>query len=256
MKDEVSAAIIIIGSEVLSGRTQDVNVRYIALGLNDVGVRLREVRVIPDDEAMIVDTVNELRARYAYVFTTGGIGPTHDDITAESLAKAFGVPLLRNPEAVARLSRVIKPENMNEARLRMANIPEGGELVDNPISYAPGFRMENVYVLAGVPKIMQAMFDGLKAGLKGGLPMASKTITLFTTEGAIADDLRSLQNRRPETEIGSYPFSKEGLIGTKIVVRGTDVAIVAAAAAEVVEQAKAACIHWQEEEGEVEISAD
>ncbi len=208
------------------GRTQDANIQYIATGLNEAGVRLKEVRVIEDDEAAIIKTVNELRASHAYVFTTGGIGPTHDDITAECIAKAFGVPLLRDPRAVERLLRQIKPENLNEARLRMANIPEGADLIDNPVSHAPGFRIGNVHVMAGVPKIMQAMFDGIRGGLKGGRPMLSANVTIHMGEGAIADGLRRIQDGHGDVEIGSYPFSRDGKYGTVIVTRGTDAGVV------------------------------
>lgn len=226
MVEEVTAALVIIGNEVLSGRTQDANLQYIALGLNDVGVRLKEVRVVADDEAAIIKAVNELRAANTYVFTTGGIGPTHDDITAECIAKAFGVALRRDPRAVERLLLQIKPENLNEARLRMANIPEGADLIDNPVSHAPGFKIGNVHVMAGVPKIMQAMFDGIRGTLKGGAKMVSQSVTIHMGEGTIADGLRRIQSERPEVEIGSYPFNRDGQFGTVIVTRGTDVAMV------------------------------
>jgi molybdenum cofactor synthesis domain-containing protein len=222
MLEEVTAALIIIGNEVLSGRTQDANIQYIATGLNDVGVRLKEVRVIEDNEAAIITAVNALRATHAYVFTTGGIGPTHDDITAECIAKAFGVALKRDPRAVQRLLLQIKPENLNEARLRMANIPEGADLIDNPVSHAPGFKIGNVYVMAGVPKIMQAMFEGVRGSLKGGGKMWSRNVTIHVGEGVIADGLRAIQERWPAVEIGSYPFSNQGKYGTVIVTRGTD----------------------------------
>ncbi|HVY03000.1 MAG TPA: molybdopterin-binding protein [Caulobacterales bacterium] len=221
---EVSAALLIIGNEILSGRTQDANLAYIALGLNDVGVRLKEVRVVPDDEGEIVAAVNALRAKFTYVFTTGGIGPTHDDITAECIAKAFGVPLLRDPRAVEKLKQQIAPENLNEARLRMANIPQGGELIENPISKAPGFVIGNVHVMAGIPRIMQAMFDGVKGSLKGGKKILSQSIDIYTGEGAIAAGLTEIQNARPDVEIGSYPFSRQGIFGTVIVCRGIDAA--------------------------------
>ncbi len=238
MGEEVSAALVIIGNEILSGRTQDINLQYIALGLNEVGVRLTEVRVIADDEAAIIDSINSLRVRHAYVFTTGGIGPTHDDITSECIAKAFGVPLRRDPRAVERLLRQIKPENLNEARLRMANIPEGAELIDNPVSHAPGFRLGNVYVMAGVPRIMQAMFDGIRPSLKGGARMLSKSVTIFIAEGTVAAGLRDIQDRHPAVEIGSYPFVRDGSFGTVIVTRGTDAAEIGATAAEVGELAR------------------
>jgi molybdenum cofactor synthesis domain-containing protein len=235
MTDEVRAALVIIGNEVLSGRTQDANVQYIALGLNGVGVRLKEVRVIPDEEATIVRTVNELRAAFDYVFTTGGIGPTHDDITSESIAKAFGVPLLRDPRAVERLLRQIAPENLNEARLRMANIPEGADLVDNPVSHAPGFKIGNVYVMAGVPRIMQAMFDGIRRELVGGAKVLSKSIVIYIAEGTIAAPLGEIQGRYQDVEIGSYPFARQGRFGTAIVLRGTDPGRIEAAGREVIQ---------------------
>ena len=239
MTSEVRAALIIIGNEVLSGRTQDANLAYIASGLNDVGVQMREVRVIPDVEETIIATVNELRARFDYVFTTGGIGPTHDDITSDSVAKAFGVPLLRDPRAVELLKKVIKPENLNEARLRMANIPEGASLIDNPVSAAPGFNIGNVYVMAGVPRIMQAMFDGIEHTLKGGEKVLSKSVTLHIGEGSIATALGDIQTRNPTVDIGSYPFTRDSGYGTVIVARGTDATLVAAVSAEVAEMARA-----------------
>lgn len=248
MVEEVNAALIVIGNEVLSGRTQDANIRYLALGLDDVGIRLREVRIIADDESAIIKAVNELRAVYSYVFTTGGIGPTHDDITSDAVAKAFGVPLRRNPDALARLQSRMRPEDLNEARLRMANIPEGASLIGNPISQAPGFRLGNVLVLAGVPRIMQAMFEGIKSSLAGGARILSRSVTLHAPEGAVATALAGLQARRPETEIGSYPFSRNGAFGTVVVVRGTDESIVLATAAEVVTLADAEGIRAVEEQ--------
>jgi molybdenum cofactor synthesis domain-containing protein len=238
MVEEVTAALIIIGNEVLSGRTQDANLQYIASGLNDVGVRLKEVRVVADDETAIITAVNLLRATFTYVFTTGGIGPTHDDITAQCIADAFGVALKRDPRAVERLLRQIKPENLNEARLRMANIPEGADLIDNPVSHAPGFKIGNVFVMAGVPKIMQAMFDGIKGSLRGGAKMVSQNVTIHMGEGAVADGLRTIQDRRPEVEIGSYPFTRDGQFGTVIVTRGIDRAVVGAVSREVADMAK------------------
>ena len=228
----VTAAVVIIGNEILSGRTRDTNVAYLAVELDAIGVRLREVRVVPDVEADIVRAVNECRARYDHVFTTGGIGPTHDDITAASVAKAFDVPLVRHPQAAARLQAHYGAEQLNEARLRMANAPAGAALIDNPVSVAPGFRIGNVHVLAGVPSIMQAMFAGLKHGLAGGPPMLSRTIGAFLAEGAIAAGLSALQDRYARLEIGSYPFFRQGKFGTSLVLRGTESAAVEAAAAE------------------------
>ncbi len=233
MVDDVGAALLIIGNEILSGRTQDANLRYIALGLNEVGIRLQEVRVVADEEGAIIAAVNALRSTYAYVFTTGGIGPTHDDITAQSVAKAFGVALRRDPRAVERLLRQIRPENLNEARLRMANIPEGADLIDNPVSHAPGFRLGNVFVMAGIPRIMQVMFEGVRPSLIGGARLLSKSVTIFIGEGTIAAALAEIQQRRPDVEIGSYPFNRDGIFGTVIVVRGTDAPAIEEAVAEV-----------------------
>jgi molybdenum cofactor synthesis domain-containing protein len=228
----VTAAVLIIGNEILSGRTRDVNLAYLAAGLTEIGIRLREARVVADVEADIVRAVNECRVRYDYVFTTGGIGPTHDDITAECVAKAFGLQLIRNPEAVARLERHYEPGMLNEARLRMANTPEGAALIDNPVSTAPGFQIGNVFVLAGVPSIMQAMFDGLKPRLVGGAPVMSRTVSAFVGEGTIAAGLGELQRRYPDLDIGSYPFFRGGKYGASFVLRGTEVARIDAAATE------------------------
>jgi molybdenum cofactor synthesis domain-containing protein len=228
----VTAAVLIIGNEILSGRTQDANLAFLAASLNEIGVRLREARVVADIEAEIVAAVNELRMRWDYLFTTGGIGPTHDDITAECIAKAFGVPLIRHPEAEALLRAHYDPDKINEARLRMANTPEGATLIGNPVSVAPGFRIGNVFVMAGVPAIMRAMFDGIKGGLKGGAPVKSVTVPAFIAEGTIARDLGALQARFPELDIGSYPFFRAGRFGTSLVLRGTDEDKLALAAAE------------------------
>jgi molybdenum cofactor synthesis domain-containing protein len=228
----VTAAVLIIGNEILSGRTRDVNLAYLAAGLTELGIRLREARVVADVEADIVRAVNECRARYDYVFTTGGIGPTHDDITAECVAKAFAVPLIRNPEAVSRLERRYEPGMLNEARLRMANTPEGAVLIDNPVSTAPGFQIGNVFVLAGVPSIMQAMFDGLRARLTGGAPMLSRTVSAFVGEGTIALGLGELQQRYRDVDIGSYPFYRHGKYGASFVLRGTERARIDHAATE------------------------
>jgi molybdenum cofactor synthesis domain-containing protein len=219
----VTASVLIIGNEILSGRTKDANLPYLAVELNKIGVRLMEARVVADIEAEIVEAVNALRAKHDYVFTTGGIGPTHDDITAECIAKAFGVPLLRHPEAVKILARQYKdPRDLNEARLRMANVPEGGVLIDNPVSGAPGFQIGNVFVMAGVPSIMQAMFQGVKNRLVGGAPMRSRTVSTNLPEGKIAEGLTALQNKHPDVEIGSYPFFRLGRFGVSLVARGVD----------------------------------
>ncbi|MFT5445463.1 MAG: molybdenum cofactor synthesis domain-containing protein [Gammaproteobacteria bacterium] len=223
MNDEriYTAAVVVIGNEVLSGRVQDLNVNFLALKLNARGVRLREVRVIPDLQQTIVDTVNTLRAAHDYVFTTGGIGPTHDDITAESIAAAFAVELEHNPQAVALLDDYYG-DRINEARLRMANIPAGGELLDNPVSRAPGFRIENVYVLPGVPRIMQAIFDGLSPTLAGGRPVLSMTVSAYLGESMVASGLTDIQGRYADVEIGSYPYSRNQRHGCALVSRSVD----------------------------------
>lgn len=229
----VTAAVLVIGNEILSGRTKDANLAYLAVELNKLAIRLMEARVVPDVEGRIIEAVNALRSEYDYVFTTGGIGPTHDDITAECIAKAFGVRLLRNPEAVKILERRYQDKiELNEARLRMANIPEGGELIANPVSGAPGFRIGNVFVMAGVPSIAQGMFQGIKNKLVGGAPMHSRTIATNLPEGAIAEKLTALQSRHPETEIGSYPFFRLGKFGVSLVIRSTEQEAVARTAEE------------------------
>lgn len=230
MSNPVTAALVIIGNEILSGRTRDANLAYIAAGLTKIGIRLAEVRVIGDDTDQIAAAVNACRSAHDYVFTTGGIGPTHDDITAAAVAKAFGVPIERNREAVARLAAQYDPRDLNEARLSMADMPVGAILVDNPVSASPGFQIGNVFVLAGVPSIMQAMFDGLKGRLKGGAPIFARTISCFLPEGAIAEGLSALQDRFPAVEIGSYPFFRLGKFGTSLVLRSEDAALLEKAA--------------------------
>lgn len=230
----VTACVLIIGNEILSGRTQDANLAYLATGLNEVGVTLREARVIPDITEIIVATVNEMRARYDYVFTTGGIGPTHDDITSECVAKAFGVPWALHPDAHKLFLDHYKPGELNEARLRMAHTPAGATLIRNPVSRAPGFRMENVFVMAGIPRVMQAMFDGIKHDLKGGRPMLSRSVECHLPEGVVAKGLGEIQARYADLDIGSYPFYRRGEFGTSLVLRGRDQDRLAAGAAEVV----------------------
>ncbi len=221
-KDTVTACVLVIGNEILSGRTQDKNINYIALGLNDIGVRLREVRVIPDVSETIVDTLNECRAAFDYVITTGGIGPTHDDITSECVAAAFGVGMHRDDSVVALLQSYMKNTPLNEARLRMATFPDGAELISNPVSAAPGYRLDNVFVLAGVPQIMQAMFDSSKNLMVGGDIMLSRAISVQLGEGAIAPGLAELQDRYPDIDIGSYPAMRQRRFGVSVVLRGTD----------------------------------
>ena len=232
----VTAAMLIIGNEILSGRTKDANLHHLASELTELGIRLMEVRVIPDVEDVIVDAVNEARRRYDYVFTTGGIGPTHDDITAECVAKAFGVKHIVNPVALKLLEEQVKKRGnvLNEARLRMAKMPKGASLIDNSHSVVPGFLMENVYVMAGVPRIMQAMFEGLKPGLKRGRRMLSRTVACNLPEGTIAEGLGAVQARFPELEIGSYPsYGSQAAFNIAMVIRGVDERQIAAAFAEV-----------------------
>jgi molybdenum cofactor synthesis domain-containing protein len=233
MENTVTACLIIIGNEILSGRTQDKNLAHIALKLNDVGVQLREVRVIPDVEDTIVTTVNTVRVAYDYVFTTGGIGPTHDDITSASIAKAFGVPIHRHPEAEHLLRTHYTPEQINEARLKMADIPLGAALLDNPVSSAPGFVIGNVHVMAGVPRIMQAMLDAIIPTLRGGAPVLSVSVTTNLPEGTIAEGLTEIQARYADIDIGSYPMYKMGEMSTTLVLRSPDAARNEAAAGEI-----------------------
>src|SRR6516165_3791203 len=229
------ACLLVIGNEVLSGRTQDANIRFLATGLGAIGIPLREVRVIPDVPATIVGTVNEVRARFDYVFTTGGIGPTHDDITADSIAKAFGVGISEHPEAVARMTRHYGDAALfTPARRRMARVPHGGILVDNPVSVAPGFQIENVFTFAGIPSVMQGMFHAMKHRLAGGDPVVSRTVRTNLPEGIIAEPLGTLQKRFDDLDIGSYPAFRNGKPSVSLVLRGTDDARLATAAAELI----------------------
>lgn len=232
--EQVTAAVLVIGDEILSGRTKDRNIGYIAEYLTAIGVDVREVRVVPDVEEEIVAAVNALRARYSYVFTTGGIGPTHDDITADCVAKAFGVGIDIDPRARAMLLEYIKPEDLNEARLRMARIPHGAELVENPVSKAPGFWIGNVIVMAGVPTIMQAMLDQVAPKLKTGVRMLSETVRADAREGDVGGPLGEIAKANPEVSIGSYPFmGEDGRPNTNLVLRCRDAAKLAAAVAQV-----------------------
>lgn len=217
-----NACVIIIGNEVLSGRTQDANLSFLGTRLNEIGVRLAEARVIADDTDTIVNTVNECRAKFDYVFTTGGIGPTHDDITSAAIAKAFGVELYRDQKIVDLFLQHYKPEELNEERLKMCDFPVGSSLIENPISKAPGYQVENVFVLAGVPVIMQAMYEALKDRLDGGKPMQSKTVIAYVGEGVLAKGLGEVQEAHSTVEIGSYPFFRQGRLGSALVVRGAD----------------------------------
>ena len=221
-KKEIIAAIIIIGNEVLSGRTKDINTSSIAIWLNSIGIKVNEVRTIPDDEKVIVDTVNELRKNFNYVFTTGGIGPTHDDITAESISKAFKLEYGFQKEAFSILENYYKPGEFTEGRQKMAKMPTSAKLILNPSSGAPGFYVENVFCLPGVPSILQSMLGGLNNVLVGGDPVISKTLNLRTVESEIAKPLSEIQDQNEEVEIGSYPFFRAGKLGVSIVLRSTD----------------------------------
>ena len=225
-----TACVVIIGNEILTGRTQDSNLGHIGRKLLDKGIRLMEARVIPDIEAVIVDTINELREKFDVVFTTGGIGPTHDDITADSIAKAFGVKNVLNPQARQRLVAYYKgEENLNPGRLRMAHIPEGASLIDNPVSTAPGFNIGNVYVMAGIPNVMQAMLDGVLPNLQGGPPIKSRSISCFIGESVIAKDMGEIAAKYPTIDIGSYPYFRAGSFGLSLVIRGLDESVIASA---------------------------
>lgn len=233
-----TACVLVIGNEVLSGRTQDANIQHLGTELTQLGIRLAECRVIPDIEDEIVDAVNHCRAKYDYVFTTGGIGSTHDDITAKSVAKAFGLDFGMHPEA-ERMLLDHYGERANAARMRMAMTPAGAELIDNPVSRAPGFKVENVYVFAGVPIIARAMFDGVKASLAGGKVLVSRTIsTTDLSEGALADALAEVQDKHAHVDIGSYPFLKLGGFGVNLVARGEDEALLDAACADLIDMVK------------------
>ena len=218
----MKASLIIIGNEILSGRTQDKNLSYLANWLNEIGIQLGEVRVIRDEEEIVVETVNYLRSTYDYVFTTGGIGPTHDDITSLCIAKAFGVELEINTGALGILKEYYKDSELTDARMKMTKMPVGSELIENPVSRAPGFKMDNVFVLAGIPSIMQGMLEGARKHLTGGEVVKSKSIDVFTPESNVADALNGLQNKHSEVEIGSYPFNKENRFGTSVVMRSSD----------------------------------
>ncbi len=216
---KVNAAILIIGNEILSGRTQDTNTSTLAIWLNSIGVKVNEVRIVPDIESIIVETINILRKENNYVFTTGGIGPTHDDITAESVSKAFGLRYEIHKEAFKILEAYYQPGEFNEGRQRMVWMPENAELILNPTSGAPGFSVENVFCLPGVPSIMKSMLGGLKNKIVGGEPILSHTISLRTVESEIADSLTKVQNQNKDVEVGSYPFFHAGKLGVSIVLR-------------------------------------
>ena len=220
-KKEIISSIIIIGNEILSGRTQDTNTSTISKWLNSLGIKVQEVRVIPDVEKIIVDTVNELRKKYHYIFTTGGIGPTHDDITASSISKAFNLKYGPHKEAMSLLEKYYKPGEFNEGRQKMAWMPANANLIHNPTSGAPGFNIENVFCLPGVPSILKSMLGGISHKLVGGEPILSETINLRTVESEIAKSLSIVQDDNKDVDIGSYPFFKAGKLGVAIVLRST-----------------------------------
>ena len=222
MSKKTNAAILIIGNEILSGRTQDTNTSTLSLWLNSIGVKVQEVRIVPDIEETIIKTVNELRKKYNYIFTTGGIGPTHDDITAASISKAFGLTYGPHKEAMSILEKYYKPGEFNKGRQKMAHMPLEAKLILNPTSGAPGFYVENVFCLPGVPSILKSMLGGISHNLTGGDPILSKTINLRTVESEIAKSLKEVQENYKEVEIGSYPFFKAGKLGVAIVLRCAD----------------------------------
>jgi molybdenum cofactor synthesis domain-containing protein len=233
----VTAAVLIIGDEILSGRTQDLNLAAIANFLAPLGIDLAEARVVPDIQSEIVTAVNALRARYTYVFTTGGIGPTHDDITADAIGAAFDLPVEHDPTAMAILAERYKPGEFNEKRQRMARMPRGATLVRNSISAAPGFQIGNVFVLAGVPKIMAAMLEDVQPRLSQGVPVISRSVRAAVPEGRIAAGLEAIQNSHPDLRIGSYPFFDQaaGSAATTLVVRGRERTDTDAAVREIVD---------------------
>ena len=219
-----TAAMLVIGDEILSGRTRDSNLHHLSGALTRHGLPLAEARIVADDHAAIVAAVNDLRARYTHVFTSGGIGPTHDDITADAIAAAFGVPITHRADAMALLQARYDAmgQPFNEARQRMARIPDGATLIENPISTAPGFSLQNVHVMAGVPSIFEAMLAGVLPSLTGGPPLLSQTLRVDRGEGDIATEFSALAAEFPDLAMGSYPFSFNGSFGTNLVIRGTD----------------------------------
>lgn len=232
-----TAALAVIGDEILSGRTQDKNIAQIATWLNVQGIRLAEVRVVPDRTDAIVEAVNQLRARNDYLFTTGGIGPTHDDITVDSIAAALGVEVEFHPQAVAVLERYYTTRGgLTDARKRMARVPAGADLIENRMSGAPGIRIANVFIMAGVPHITAGMLDALTGTLEGGLPVLSKTIGCWVGESEVADVLRAVEKAHEGVAIGSYPFFREGKTGANFVVRATDAELLEACIVDLGEQ--------------------
>ena len=223
-----TAALIIIGDEILSGRTQDANLAYLAKWLNVQGIRLATARVVPDEMGAIAEAVNALKPpAHDYLFTTGGIGPTHDDITVDAIAAALGVPVVMHPQAEAVL-RSYYGDRITDARLRMARVPQGAELLPNPVSGAPGIRVDNIFIMAGVPKITQGMLAGLEGELEGGRPVLSRSVGAWIGESAVAELLRDTEAAHPGAQIGSYPFWRDGRVGANFVVRSPDPAVLAA----------------------------
>lgn len=229
-----TAAMLVIGDEILSGRTRDANMHFLAGQLTEAAIDLSEVRIVADDQAAIVDAVRQLSARYDHVFTSGGIGPTHDDITADCIALAFGrsIDIRDDARGLLQAHYDRSGQDLNAARLRMARIPDGAALIDNPVSVAPGFTLENVHVMAGVPSVFQAMVASVLPTLTGGAPLVSDSLRIFRGEGDIAGPLGDLATRHPDLSIGSYPFQKDGIYGAQIVIRGQDGAAVTTAMGE------------------------
>lgn len=230
----VKAAILIIGDEILSGRTEDANLSYMAQWLGQLGIQVAEVRIVADHEDSIVDAINALRHAYDYVLTTGGIGPTHDDITSDAVAKAFNVPIDYHPKALEILQAHYEEGEFNAARKRMARIPQGGVLIDNPISVAPGFEIENVFVMAGIPMINRAMLESIRHRLVGGAPVRSRVVAAHLAEGAVAERLGNIQLRYGRVSIGSYPYYRSSHFGTTFVLRSAEQDDLAAAFDDVV----------------------
>jgi molybdenum cofactor synthesis domain-containing protein len=240
MEKTVTACVLIIGNEILSGRTQDTNLKHIAEKLNECGIRVTEARVIPDVEDVIVDAIRDASTRFDYVFTTGGIGPTHDDITAESVSRAFDRALIMHPRIAARIRERPAPPDVMAARLRMARIPDGATLIENPTGGPEGFCIENVYVMAGIPRVMQGMLSTVVDKLQGGRPMLSDSVTVFLGESQIAGPLGDIQTAHPEVDLGSYPFTRDGRYGTTLVIRSTDAAAIGQVKAKLIEAIEAA----------------
>ena len=239
MNQAVTACVIVIGNEILSGRTQDTNLNHIATTLGGWGIQVHHARVIPDDEDIIVNTINEVRTTYDYIFTTGGIGPTHDDITAVCIANAFAVPVIQHPEIAERIRQRPAPDDIMASRLLMARVPEGASLIDNPSGGPQGFAMDNVYVMAGIPRVMQAMLSTLEGKLQSGFVVRSHTIRAYTGESSIADALAQIQDDYPSVDIGSYPFLREERYGTHLVIRGADTDVLTTVADAVMDAVRA-----------------